>query len=685
MADHQSLIHRLLHVASALAIVCSAAVQSPAQEAPAAVTLYVAVDGKAGASGMAPTDDGKDGPLPTIQAARDLIRARRKADQWKNVPVTVSIRGGTHFLKEVLNFEAIDGGSKDHAVTYAAYRDEKPVLSAGVPISGFEPAELNGQKVWTTTIPEVKAGEWYFTQLFVNGQRRPRTRLPREGFYNFTGLPTAPQGTPWNKGQDHANFKAGDLKPWKHLGDVEVVAMMLWIESHLPIASVDESANLVKFGKQSVFRLTSSHAQGDYSQYYVLNVMEALDEPGEWYLERATGKLYYYPRPGETPDNVQVIAARHAQIMTVTGKAEGNQAVTNLDFKGLTFAHSDWQLPADAAGAPQASWTVPGAVYFERANLCDMDACTVTQASNYAVEFGAGCNENSVKHCELFDLGAGGVKLGHQSTRTTVTDCGIGPGGLIHHAAVGVWIGNSGYNTVTHNDIHDLYYTGVSVGWTWGYSTSAVAVHNAIEYNHIHHIGKALLSDMGGIYTLGNAPGTTLRYNHIHDIEGYRYGGWGLYNDEGSTGILLENNVVYRTTHGGYHQHYGKHNLIRNNIFAFDRDHQVVRTREEEHVSFFFEHNIVYFSRGALFGSNWNNDRFRMDYNCYWRTDGKPIEFPKCTLEQWRARGHDVHSIIADPMFVDPEHGDFTLKPGSPVEKIGFVPIDMSRIGRLKK
>jgi parallel beta-helix repeat protein len=270
-----------------------------------------------------------------------------------------------------------------------------------------------------------------------------------------------------------------------------------------------------------------------------------------------------------------------------------------------------------------------------------------------------------------------------QAERNEVSNCFIHDGGHVYHAGIGVWIGRSSYNTVRHNEICDFLYSGVSVGWSWGYAPST-AHHNVIELNHIHHLGWVQLSDMGGIYSLGLSPGTVLRQNLIHDVLSYTYGGWGLYTDEGSGGILLENNVVYLTKDGGFHQHYGRENTVRNNVFAFSFGRgQVVRSREETHMSFTFDRNIVYYKHEPLLGGSWRSENaFELDKNVYWNVTGRTPEFPGgLSLAQWQAKGYDVHSVVADPKFVDPEHFDFRLQPDSPALKLGFEPIDTSQIG----
>ena len=189
---------------------------------------------------------------------------------------------------------------------------------------------------------------------------------------------------------------------------------------------------------------------------------------------------------------------------------------------------------------------------------------------------------------------------------------------------------------------------------------------------------------MGGIYTLGVSPGTTLSNNLIHDVLAFSYGGWGIYTDEGSSGIMLENNIVYRTKDGGFHQHYGKENVVRNNIFAYSfTGGQLQRSRDETHQSFTFERNIVYFDRANLVGGQLEQRLVPLRLQLLLGTPaGRPIVFPGgLNFEQWQAKGQDKHGIVADPLFVDPQHGDFTLKPDSPALKLGFKPIDASEIG----
>ena len=138
------------------------------------------------------------------------------------------------------------------------------------------------------------------------------------------------------------------------------------------------------------------------------------------------------------------------------------------------------------------------------------------------------------------------------------------------------------------------------------------AHHNEIGWNHVHQIGQRVLSDMGGIYTLGVSPGTRIHHNTFHDIESFSYGGWGLYTDEGSSEISMDHNLVYNTKDGSFHQHYGRDNHVTNNILVNSQIWQVRRSRVEDHRSFIFDRNIVYWTLDTpLLGSNWKDGALR--------------------------------------------------------------------------
>ncbi len=164
-------------------------------------------------------------------------------------------------------------------------------------------------------------------------------------------------------------------------------------------------------------------------------------------------------------------------------------------------------------------------------------------------------------------------------------------------------------------------------------------------------------------------------------MRSFTYGGWGIYPDEGSSEMLIENNVVYRTKSAGFHQHYGRENVVRNNIFAFGDEYQLMRTRKEPHSSFTFENNIVIFDSGRLLGTRWDDDKFAMRNNVYWDTRGGVMGFGKESWDAWRARGMDAASLIADPLFVDAVNYNFRLRPDSPALKLGFRQIDLTGVG----
>ncbi len=658
--------------------------------APPGATFTVATNGDDHWSGRLASPNGSrtDGPFATLQRAQQAVRAQRKSGDSQ--PLVVNLRGGTYYLKTPLVFTAEDSGpSAQGRTTYGAMTGEKPVISGGEPVTGWKP---DAQGHWQTTLPEVKSGKWYFSQMFAGDQRRFRPRLPKQG-YAFVAGALPPSAKSQGKGFDQFRFATGDFHAdWHNVNDVETLCFQIWSMARFRVVNIDEPSRTVRFMGDT--RNTEAYtALSKGKRYIVENVREALRDPGEWYLDRNTGALTYIPMPGETPEKTVVIAPRLESLVELRGDVAKRAWVQNIRFFGLTFAHTNWNCPAEGNASAQAEVNLGAAISAVGARNCVWDHCTVAHTGTYGMEWGEGCRDNALLASNLFDLGAGGVKIGTQgvpadaeglASHNRVYDCRIAQAGRLHPAGVGVWIGHSPDNEIAHNDIHDLYYSGLSVGWSWGYGPSG-AHGNHLDDNRIWQIGQGVLSDMGGIYTLGLAPGTTERGNVIHDIESFDYGGWGIYPDEGSTGLLIENNLVYRTKTGGFHQHYGKDNVVRNNIFAFSREGQIIRTRAEDHRSFTFEHNIVYFKEGTLLGSNWTGDGFALDNNLYWNAAGQPLDFAGMTLAEWQKRGHDLHSLVADPLFIAPEKGDFSLKRGSPALTLGFQPFDTSRAGTVTK
>ena len=682
---------------------CGAPPQPPAA-AGTAISLYVAPDGSDAWSGKLarPAADRRDGPLATLSAARDAIRALKKAGGGKlPSPVNVRIAPGRYALAQPFTLEPIDSGTRDCPIAYTADDPKNPpLLDGGRRIEGWKkitPAQgpLKGREVWAAPVPDAAAGKWAFDSLWVNKQPAVEARWPAKGYFAVTAVPDAPKDpSAWTKAQKRFQFAQGDLKDWPGLTGATVVVMDRWVESQMPLEKIDAKDRMIVCAKTGVF----AFQVGDV--YYLRGAPEFLTEPGQFALDGKAGVLYYLPRANEDVAGAAVVAPSLCQALVLAGQPEQGRFVEQVHFRGLTISHTHWTLGAGQSGFGQADIGVPGAVQARGARECSWEGCRIVHAGTYAIDLAAGCRDNRVERCEMSDLGAGGVKIGTcgipdtDAMRTSgnrVEDCRIVGGGRVFHSAVGVWIGQSPGNTIAHNEITDLYYSGISVGWTWGYKP-ATCNGNLVEFNLVHHIGTPsgedgpILSDMGGIYTLGEQQGTIIRNNVFHDIAGRVYGGWGIYFDEGTSHILAEKNVIYRTTHGGFHQHYGKENTVRNNVFAFGRDMQLQRSRKESHLSFTFERNIVYWNQGQLQGGHWNDfDKCAMDRNCYWAAP--PAAAPKFAgmdFKAWQAKGQDKSSVLADPLFADPSKADFRLPKESPALKLGFEPIDISGVGPRK-
>jgi hypothetical protein len=647
--------------------------------APHPEEFFVSPHGNDAWSGRLAAPGDQDGPFATLARAREAVRALRRT-QAPPRPVRVVLRGGTYALDQPLEVGPLDSGTKDAPVVYAAAEGEKVVLSGGRRLVGGHWGQLKGRKAWVVDIPEVKAGKWGFQQLFVSGERRPRTRLPKEGFYHIEAVPDYDASQPDDDQHNNVRrciYAGTDIQPWHNLQDVEVVAVETCIANRLPIREVDGKKRLVTFDRPSRGNLM----YGGPARYWVENVFEALDTPGQWYLDRPLGRLYYLPMPGEDMEKAEIIAPLLPQLLRVVGSKDA--PVQYLRFEGLTFAYTEWLEPPDwpREGHYTGAWyDVPAAIRLTNASECAVTRCVIEHGTAYGVEVREGCRDVEISRNRMSDLGAGGVKIWFNSARTTVADNEIGHTGMIFLTSYGICVADSPGNQIIYNHIYDRHYTGILVGWSM-YFEESNAYGNVVEHNHVHDIGKGVMIDMGGIYTEGICAGSRIRYNVVHDIRSRAGSEMGIYHDSGAD-ILVEKNLAYRCT--PLHIHYTRNIKLENNIFAFGDAAQVTNAGvfDAPIPEYTFQRNIIYFNRGKVVGHwNPNNHNCAFDHNLYWNASGAPVLFGDTSFADWQGAGQDEHSIAADPLFVDPEHGDFTLRPGSPAAQIGFEAWDLSTVG----
>ena len=636
----------------------------------------------------------KEKPVASLTAARDLIRALR-AQKTLNDTIYVQVAPGEYFMDKALMLSSLDAGTRQSPVVFRGQPNTHTVFYGGRETGRFEVLQPG---LWRVYIPEVAQYGLYFEQLYINGERRFRAQTPNRG--DFLNLKRVEETVIDRAGERRALFamqkvvlRAEDLPVMNaispdELNDVLVVFYHNWDNSRKRITHINPRDTAIYMVGEAMKPWNPINRS---SRFFVENYRGALDAPGEWFLQR-DGYLYYIPVPGETPENTRCMFPVNERFITIEG--ETNQPVGYISFENLSFQVAAYRTPVKGNEAQQAAAGIEATVMIDFARNIDFVNCSFAHTGLHGIWYRKACSNSKVEHCHLYDLGGGAVKIGelsipanssHLTNHITVHNNILQHGGYVFPCAVGVIIFHASDNVVTHNDIANFRYSGISAGWIWGYANSPTK-RNKIEFNHIHHLGWGELSDMGGVYTLGASEGTTVSNNVIHHIYSYSYGGWGLYTDEGSFNILLENNLVYACKSSGFHQHYGKENIIRNNIFAFNLRSQMQLTRVEPHLSFTFVNNIVYYNQGLLYMNQgqhkWTDANVIIDNNCYWDTRTKtPKIYDNLLLADWQKLGRDKKSIIADPMFVAPEKFDFRLKNTSTVRKTGFKPFDYSKAG----
>ena len=656
--------------------------------------LYVAPSGNDSNKGSAAE------PLASMQGA--VARAIALQEDGAIDGFVVNLAAGTYTQYEALE---IDNSLRKPIEFRGSESAERTTISGGMQTAKFTAVEDN---LWRVRIAEVVRYGLRFEQIYINGERRFRAQSPNRGefagikqvkhipidstnlgrdIYGWEVLNITPNN-PIPFGNECRTQYIGEDAPTSKnkeaLGQPLITFFHKWDTTRRPLLHVD-SCGVMTIAGRGVYPWNTIDTR---SRFFAENDFNFLDAEGEWILSE-DGWLYYIPCEGETIENTVCHIPIAQQFIKINGESI-EQQVDGVKLSNIDFVYASYLTPKEGNVQMQAAAGIGTVVEANFARNIHFADCTIAHTGLGGVWFKRGCSDCSVERCHIYDLGASGVKIGESTIRDNSAEIThhikvdnniIQHGGFVFPCAVGVIIFHSSDNQVTHNDIADFRYTGVSVGWTWGYGYSP-AKRNIVEYNHIHHLGWAQLSDMGGVYTLGMSEGTSVSNNVLHDIYSLYYGGWGLYTDEGSTGIRIENNLVYNCKSGGFHQHYGKDNIVRNNIFAGQIRTQLEASRVEEHLSFEFSNNIIYYSKGVMCGINWANVGHKSDYNCYFCTDSeKKIEFQGISFDEWQKKGQDVNSVIADPQFADVAAGNFTPKNKAMLKKIGFKPFDYSKAG----
>lgn len=564
------------HLAAVSALFLGVTVATAADQA----TFYVAPNGSDSNKGT------EEAPFKTITQAQKAVRA---INGTMTGDISVILRGGTYQLPATVNFTEADGGKDGHYVRYKAYTNETPLVTGGIPVSGWT---IHDEK---NNIWKVEGVDARFRQLYVNGKKAIRARFPNlkdNGDHNFFRL---------NKVDSTGSaflLNSNDIKSadWKNPKKIEIHLMIAWAESILRLDKITQQGNTFKFEPQDperskLFRrkypmLGTAFMSNPPKQqvYYLENAYEFIDQPGEWYLDESTNTLYYKAREGEVMGTANVVAPRVNTLFSILGKDTKNK-VGYMSFEGITFAHTNYLRPSEegfldlqagmfnievmAENGRLGSnkfllWRPDAGFRIENAHHMKIRNCTFTQMAATGLDMVSGTNDDVVEGSVFYEIGANGIMLGkfsqdstteihipynptdkeEISTRDTIRYNLITNVTNEHQGAVGIAAGYPRYVVIENNEVSYTNYSGISVGYGWTKQQTAMT-NNHINKNNIHHISR-LLCDSGPIYTLSNqGTGSEIKENYLHDYAASEWSDYWvlpIYLDEGSSGFAVENN-----------------------------------------------------------------------------------------------------------------------------------------------
>ena len=541
----------------------------------------------------------KELPLATPSAAlRRARELRRLNDVLVKGGIHIILKGGVYNLFELVFVRPEDSGTSDSPTTIEAAPGESPVLSGGLNVTGWSKAkrvdglpEIAKGKVWVADAPVIAGNALNFRQLWVYGKKAIRAKSMNGDAMDRILSWNHKEQTCWVP-----KPKTGDLS---HVEGMEMFIHQWWAIAVLRIKGIQVQGDSAKLSfEQPESRIQSEHPwpapfiskkPGGNSAFYLSNAIEFLDEPGEWYLDTKNRKVYYWPRVGENMFSANVVAPALETLVKVEGSID--KPVSYVYFKGISFQYSTWLRPSQAGHMPHQAGMymldayklkVPGtpdkkglenqawvgrpaaAVEVSYANHTGFEACRFEHMASTGLDYKRGTHDDEVKGCLFKDIGGTALLTGIYSDEAAEVHLPYNPKDLrevctnehiINNlvtnvtnedwGCVGIGAGYVKNINIEHNELCEISYTGISVGWGWTKTTNAMSG-NRIHANKITHYAKHMY-DVAGVYTLSAQAGTVINENYVdsiykapyaHDPAHWFY----LYLDEGSSNITVKDN-----------------------------------------------------------------------------------------------------------------------------------------------
>jgi len=503
----------------------------------------------------------------SLQTAQSLVAQRTSNMQGD---LTVELLGGVYAMESPLKFGVQDGGSNGHVVHYVAAAGASPVLSGGLRLQNWTLHDST-KGIYQTSVP---AG-FDTRQLYVNGKRAQRARTVLAAMVPDHAI----LGDGAHATSGGYSVTIPGMTSWTHVQNIEAVSNSWWEIRRCPLASVSQGEILVQ--SQCWANGTSNGAISmSNGLNWLENAYEFLTQPGQWYLDKTAGVMYYMPNPGEDLTTATVVAGQTEQLITGSGTLGSNgspQFVQNLAFEGLTFAYATWLTPNASGYTPTqagvgSSGPMLAHVSFSRAKDVTFLSNTFLHLGAAALNFDTGSQNITIQGNAFEDVSGSALQMGNPDDGAQTNSALQSSGHLISNnyaSQTGVEYLDtpvftfffSANTVIEQNEVANAPYTGISFGWGWGAGSDYTA-NDLFKQNYIHDVMQSLF-DGGGIYTNGAGGGTQEQLNYFDRIgsdagpqvceQGGGYHGYAaLYHDNGGTNFSDSQNVITNMFCGGY-------------------------------------------------------------------------------------------------------------------------------------